>query len=116
MLYQRNISDIMAVLSIIEQALKTGDALPEVLPTPVIKRCYEYWRNINAKTEMHMRTETIEFSKDLVGDKNYRKFCVAVSSYLKFLEAVDELVLTVKGVLGETHIICQSQESMANQV
>jgi hypothetical protein len=104
MLDQRNISDIMAVLSIGEQALKTSDALSEVLPTSVVKRCYEYWRDMNAKTDMDMRTETIQFSKDLVRDKNYRKFCVAVSSYLKFLEAVDELVLAVKEVLGETHI------------
>lgn len=92
----RNIGDIMAVLSMVEQALKTGNALPEVLPTPLLKQCHEYWLNSSLE---------IIPSRDLIQDENYRKFCVAVSSYLKFLSAVDELVLVVKGALGESHII-----------
>lgn len=72
---------------------------------------------MNANADTDMRTGAVELSKDLVRDINYRKFCVAVSSYLKFLESVDELVLSLKGVLGEAHIIChQSQELMGNQV
>ena len=96
MLDHRSIGDIMAVLSIVEQALKTGNALPEVLPTPLLKHCDEYWQNSSLE---------IISSRDLIRDENYRKFCVAVSSYLKFLSAVDELVLVVKGTLGESHII-----------
>lgn len=92
----RNIGDIMAVLSIVEQALKTGNALPEVLPNPLLKQCHEYWQNSSLE---------IIPSSDLIRNENYRKFCVAVSSYLKFLSAVDELVLVVKGTLGESHII-----------
>lgn len=92
----RNIGDIMAVLSMVEQALKTGNALPEVLPTPLLKQCHEYWQNSGPE---------IIPSRDLIRDENYRTFCVAVSSYLKFLSAVDELVLVVKGTLGESHII-----------
>jgi hypothetical protein len=92
----RNIGDIMAVLSMVEQALKTGHALPEVLPSPLLKQCHEYWQNSSLE---------IIPSRDLIRDENYRKFCVAVSSYLKFLSAVDELVLVVKGTLGESHFI-----------
>ncbi|KAE8361491.1 hypothetical protein BDV27DRAFT_132999 [Aspergillus caelatus] len=92
----RNIGDIMAVLSMVEQALKTGNALPEVIPTPLLNRCHEYWQNSSL--------EIIQY-RDLIRDKNYRKFCVAVSSYLKFLSKIDELVLVVKGSLGESHII-----------
>jgi hypothetical protein len=43
--------------------------------------------------------------RDLIRDKDYRGFCVAVSSYLAFLSAIDDLVLVLKGSLGECHII-----------
>lgn len=91
-----HIGDIMTVLSMVEQALKTGNAPPEVLPTPLLNRCHEYWQNRSL--------ETIQY-RDLVRDKDYRKFCVTVSSYLKFLSAIDDLVLVMKGSLGECHII-----------
>ncbi|KAJ5134735.1 hypothetical protein N7526_006100 [Penicillium atrosanguineum] len=96
LLDHRNIGDVMAVLGVVEQALKTGDPLPEVLPTPLLKRCFEYWRSHQIE---------IILSKDLIRDESYRKFCVAVSSYLKFLGAVDDLVLVMKGTLGEAHIV-----------
>lgn len=92
----RNIGDIMAVVGVVEQALKTGDPLPEMLPTPLLKRCLEFWQN---------RDMDIALSKDLIRDENYRKFCVGVSSYLKLLAAVDDLVLVMKSVLGEAHVV-----------
>ncbi|KAJ5182610.1 hypothetical protein N7492_000226 [Penicillium capsulatum] len=96
LLDHHNVGDIMAVLGVVEQALKTGDPLPEVLPTPLLKRCSEYWRT---------HQTDIALSTDLIRDESYRRFCVAVSSYLKFLTAVDDLVLVLKGTLGESHIV-----------
>ncbi|OOQ91162.1 hypothetical protein PEBR_01212 [Penicillium brasilianum] len=96
LLDHRNIGDVMAVLGIVEQALKTGDPLPEVLPTPLLKRCYEFWQ---------VHQVEIELSTDLIRDENYRRFCVAMTAYLKFLGAVDDLVLVMKGTLGESHIV-----------
>ena len=96
LLDHRQVGDAMAVLGVVEQALKTGDALPEVLPTPLVKRAYEYWLR---------RPEGVQLGIDLVRDENYRKFCVAVSAYLKFLGVVDELVLVVKQALGEVHVV-----------
>lgn len=92
----RNIGDIMAVLTMVEQALKTGNALPEVLPTPLLKECHTYWQKSGL---------LIIHNRDQIREVNYRKFCVALSSYLKFLSAIDELVLVLKGALGESHII-----------
>ena len=105
LLDHRNIGDIMAVLGVVEQALKTGDPLPEVLPTPLLKRGVEYWQ---------AHQEQISLSKDLIRDENYRRFCVAISAYLKFLGAVDDLVLVMKGTLGESHIV--SRELMHDLV
>jgi hypothetical protein len=95
-LNHHNIGDIMAVLSVVEQSLRTGNALPEVLPNPLLRRCYEYRRD--AKLD-------IMLSKEMIRDENYRKFCLAVNAYLKFLSALDDLVLVLKRTLGESHII-----------
>ena len=92
----RNIGDIMAVVGVVEQSLKTGDPLPEVLPTPLLKRCLEFFNS---------RDVSITLTTDLIRNENYRKFCVALSSYLKILTAVDDLVLLMKSVLGEAHVL-----------
>ncbi|KGO45690.1 Brefeldin A sensitivity protein-related, domain of unknown function DUF2421 [Penicillium expansum] len=96
LLDHRNIGDVMAVLGVVEQSLKTGDPLPEVLPTPLLNRCHDYW--------MSHQVDII-LSKETIRDENYRRFCVAISAYLKFLATVDDLVLVMKGTLGESHIV-----------
>ncbi|PYH98124.1 hypothetical protein BO71DRAFT_447485 [Aspergillus ellipticus CBS 707.79] len=90
------VGEIMAVLGVIEQALKAGAALPERLPTPLVRRCFEVWRR---------EGRTAELSRGLVRDGEYRRYCVALSSYLRFLSAVDELVLVLKRGLGEAHVV-----------
>ncbi|KAE8317301.1 hypothetical protein BDV41DRAFT_38697 [Aspergillus transmontanensis] len=96
LLNDHHIGDIMAVLSVIEQALKSGLPLPERLPTPLVKRCFEQW---------YAQHRAAELSTTLVRDENYRRYCVAISSYLKFLSAIDDMVLVLKGTLGESHLI-----------
>ncbi|EPS34710.1 hypothetical protein PDE_09674 [Penicillium oxalicum 114-2] len=96
LLDHRNIGDVMAVLGVVEQALKTGDPLPEVLPTPLLNRTFAFWQLHQAE---------IELTTDLIRDENYRRFCVAVTAYLKFLSVIDDLVLIMKGALGESHIV-----------
>ncbi|KAL5354947.1 hypothetical protein BJX96DRAFT_161450 [Aspergillus floccosus] len=90
------VGDIMAVLSIIEQALRSGLPLPERLPTPLVKRCHEYWQ------ARHMG---VALNTTLIRDENYRRYCVAVSAYLKFLSTIDDMVLALKEALGESHVI-----------
>ncbi|KAF9889357.1 hypothetical protein FE257_007467 [Aspergillus nanangensis] len=96
LLDQHVIGDIMAVLGIIEQALTSGLPLPEKLPTPLIGRCYESW---------DARHLTVQLTATRIREENYRRYCVAVSSYLRFLSTIDDLVLVLKGTLGESHII-----------
>lgn len=95
--------NIMSVLVIIEQALRTGSPLPERLPAPLVRSCFESWR----QQHPHM-----ELSKDQVRDENYRRYCVAMSVYLRFLATVDELVLVLKGALGEAHVVRQWDEDI----
>ncbi|KAJ5681423.1 uncharacterized protein N7477_001363 [Penicillium maclennaniae] len=90
------IDSVMAVLGVINQSLKTGDPLPERLPAPLLTRCYVAW---------HAEHRKAEFSTALVRNEDYRRYCVAVSSYLKFLSTVDDILLVLKGVLGESPIV-----------
>ncbi|POR31125.1 Uncharacterized protein TPAR_08710 [Tolypocladium paradoxum] len=94
----RAIGDIMAVLGIIEQSLRTGSPLPERLPAPLIRRFFDSW---------HAQNPDPLLSRTLVLDEQYRRYCVAMSSYLNFLSVADDLVLVLKGALGECHVIHQ---------
>lgn len=91
------IGNIMAVLTIVEQALRTGSPLPERLPVPLVRTCFE---SLSAA-----QRQNIDLNTSLVRDENYRRYCVAVASYLKFLTAIDDLVLSLKRTLGERHVI-----------
>ena len=92
----RVIGQIMAVLGIVEESLRTGSPLPEILPTPLVRTIYDTW------TAQHRNAI---LSTTLVRDENYRRYCVAMSSYLQFLSTVDDLVLTLKKTLGECYVV-----------
>lgn len=92
------IGDVMAVLSVVALSLKTGAAMPERLPAPLVRNFYTWWH------EQHRNTM---LSTELVRHDTYRRYCVAVSAYLRFLSAVDDLVLVVKGAVGERHVVRQ---------
>ncbi|KJZ70876.1 hypothetical protein HIM_09741 [Hirsutella minnesotensis 3608] len=98
----RTIGDVMAVLGLIEQSLRTGSPLPERLPAPLVSRFYESWNAQNPYASL---------TTSLVRDEKYRQFCVALSSYLKFLSTIDDLVLILKRALGESHIIYRWEEA-----
>ncbi|RSL58415.1 hypothetical protein CEP54_007833 [Fusarium duplospermum] len=101
-LEDRSIGDIMAVLGIIKQALRTGSPLPERLPTPLVRRAIESYL---AQGGDAILTTT------LVKDENHRRYCVAVTLYLKFLTSIDDLLLVLKAALGERHIIYQWEDA-----
>ncbi|KAM0546240.1 hypothetical protein ACHAPJ_010923 [Fusarium lateritium] len=97
----RSIGDIMAVLGIIEQALRTGSPLPERLPAPLVRRAIESFQN---------KSESVLLTTALVQDEDHRRYCVAVTLYFKFLNSIDDLLLVLKAALGERHIIYDWQD------
>ncbi|KAL4732061.1 hypothetical protein ACLX1H_001068 [Fusarium chlamydosporum] len=94
----RSIGDIMAVLAVIEQALRTGSPLPERLPAPLIRRATDL---------VQSQSNEVILTATLVQDEHHRRYCVAVTLYLKFLSSVDDLLIILKEALGERHIIYQ---------
>ncbi|KAJ3538152.1 hypothetical protein NM208_g6037 [Fusarium decemcellulare] len=101
-LNDRAIGDIMAVLAIIEQALRTGSPLPERLPAPLVRRAVESYLEQGGSNVL---------TTTLVKDEDHRRYCVALTLYLKFLTSIDDLLLVLKSALGERHIIYQWEDA-----
>lgn len=98
----RAIGDVMVVLAVIEQSLKTGDPLPSILPTPLLKRCLTHGHGADLST----------LTIDMLKDEGYRGYTVTMSAYLGFLAAVDEAVLIIKAALGESHYVPENLTSI----
>jgi hypothetical protein len=99
----RGIGDIMAVLGILEQALRTGSPLPERLPAPLVARAVETYLTLGDQ-------DPTTYSAP-AGDEHHRRYCVGVTLYLKFLTSVDDLLLVLKSALGERHVVYQWEEA-----
>ncbi|KAL3458763.1 hypothetical protein BJX64DRAFT_301751 [Aspergillus heterothallicus] len=111
MLDQRSIGEVMAVLGIAEQAIRTGDAPPEMLPTPLVRHALEY--QFGRSSQSHNNRQRVFggnflMSAEMFRDQDYRQLCVALVAYIRFLIAVDELVLLIKGALGEAHLVAEA--------
>lgn len=52
-------------------------------------------------------------SPEMLRDKHYRRFCGGLGTYIRFLSTVDDLVLVIKGLLGESHMVAWERESEA---
>ncbi|KAJ6789148.1 hypothetical protein PWT90_01541 [Aphanocladium album] len=91
-----SISNIMSVLALTKQSLRNGGALPERLPTPLMATCYGEFAS--KQTGVELRREDME-------TEDFRRYCVALSSYLSFLHYTDELVELLKESVGESHVV-----------
>lgn len=88
------IGDVMVVMALLKSSIETGQPMPERIPVPVVRGVY---------AQLHKQQFTM--SMELVQNEDYRRYCVAISSYLKFLSAIDDLVSVVKGAAGECHVV-----------
>lgn len=94
------IGDLMAVLTLIEQSLKTGDPLPAILPVPLVARCVRLDRAFTEAEAGHGHVATL--SRDTIRGEGFRGYCVVLSAFVQLLGCADELVWWVKGAVGET--------------
>ncbi|KAF4543501.1 uncharacterized protein LTHEOB_200 [Lasiodiplodia theobromae] len=89
------VGEVVAVLNLVGQTLKTGDALPAVLKPRMAERMVERMQ----------RVELEPVSRERVCQSEFRRYCVALNSLLGMMEALDELVVGVKGAVGETYSV-----------
>lgn len=98
---ERSIADVMAVLTLIQHALRNSDPLPAILPVPLMERLL---KNMKQRLDgMELNFEDLK--QDVLENHEVRQYFSAVAAFIQFLGAVDELVLVVKRAVGETNHI-----------
>ncbi|KAI5461761.1 hypothetical protein BGZ63DRAFT_356921 [Mariannaea sp. PMI_226] len=93
------LTELMAVLSLMQQALKSGDPLPAVLPTPLFTKAIAH---AQAHVEEGMRDSTSMQDKGVMESDGVRKYIVLLNSLVQLLAALDDMVLILKRAVGET--------------
>ena len=110
----RLIGEIMAVLTIIDGALRHSKPLPATLPVPLLPR--SLMRKLDRARKLAPRSDSAKMkavgedhdiddeaiTKDLISEPVFRKYCIALSAWVQFLGAVDELVVVVREAVGDT--------------
>jgi hypothetical protein len=97
---ERVIGDLMAVLTLVEQSLKTGDPLPAVLPVLLTARCVGLNRAFAREESGHGT-----LSMDTIKEEGFRKYSVVMSTFVQPLGAAEELVWRIKTAVGETSYV-----------
>jgi hypothetical protein len=97
---ERIIGDLIAVLTLVEQSLKTGDPLPAVLLVPLIARCVGLNRAFAREENGHGK-----LSMDTIKEEGFRKYCVVMRAFVRLLCAADVLVWRIKTAVGDTSYV-----------
>lgn len=91
------IGDLMAVLTLVQQSLRTGDPLPAILPTPLLGRSFRIAKGNNVGDE----EDGVEITS-ILADNVGRKYVSALCAFVHLLGSVDDLVVILKRAVGET--------------
>jgi hypothetical protein len=104
-LEERLFADIMAVLTLVQQALKSGDPLPEILPVLSVNRQSALLQRIKIKAngeEQGGQLDRRYMSQQLLAEEGARKYFAAMVAFGRVLRCCDEAVIVVKRAVGET--------------
>lgn len=99
--------DVLAVISLISNALRTGSPLPQITPCPLLDRFMIRHHGLNVVHEESEdnyglpRTLTVETLENL----QYLTFCVGVSTAFGIVTRLDRLMVAVKELVGEQYHI-----------
>lgn len=99
--------DVLAVISMISTALRTGTALPQITPCPLLDRFSQTQYGLNV---IHKESEEDyglprALTLDTLMNEQYLRFCVGVATAYGIMSRLDRLMLTVKEVVGEQYHI-----------
>ncbi|KAG1817351.1 hypothetical protein EV424DRAFT_1324468 [Suillus variegatus] len=99
--------DVLAVISLVSNALHTGSPLPQITPCPLLDRFMLRHHGLNVVHEESEddyglpRTLTVETLENL----QYLTFCVGVSTTFGIITRLDRLMVAVKELVGEQYHI-----------
>ncbi|KAG6862124.1 hypothetical protein C0995_005936 [Termitomyces sp. Mi166 len=99
--------DVLSVMTMISTALRSGSALPQISPCPLLDRfmsLYHGFDIIHKESEEDYglpRTLTLETLKN----EQYLFFCVGVSTAYSLIVRLDRLMVAAKEIVGEQYHI-----------
>ncbi|KAL1753824.1 hypothetical protein FB107DRAFT_264038 [Schizophyllum commune] len=99
--------DLLAVISLISTALRTGTPLPQITPCPLLDRFMLHFHGFNV---IHRESEEDyglprTLSLATLEDEQYLMFCVGVSTTFTIITRLDRLMVAAKEVVGEQYHI-----------
>ncbi|KAJ6502261.1 hypothetical protein C8R45DRAFT_818343 [Mycena sanguinolenta] len=98
--------DVLAVISMISTALRTGCALPQITPCPLIDR---FQSHLGLHVVHHDSEEDYGIPKTLnletLQNEQYLMFCVGIATTYGIISRLDRLMVTVKEIVGEQYHI-----------
>ncbi|KAK2462664.1 hypothetical protein APHAL10511_005397 [Amanita phalloides] len=99
--------DILAVITMISTALRTGQPLPQITPCPLLDKFQLRFHGLEAMhKELHEDYGLPrQLTLDLLKDEQYMTFCVGVSTAFGMMTRLDRLMLAAKEVVGEQYYI-----------
>lgn len=93
-------ADVMAVVTLVEQSLISGSPLPSVLPAPLLARFLKNREDSGIDKMRADQVESLSFREVLTGEEGCQ-WVSATNAFLRLLVSIDELVMVVKGAVGE---------------
>ncbi|KAF3221734.1 hypothetical protein TWF679_006948 [Orbilia oligospora] len=90
------VASIIAALTALEETLRGGQPLSDVLPVPLLQ-------NLRKITMPPNGIGAHEFSRDILKDDDWSSFLVALMAVASLYSRIDSLVITVKEAVGEKY-------------
>lgn len=104
----------------ISTALRTGCALPQITPCPLLDRFantnWEYGLNIIHKESEEDYGLPRELTLETLQNEQYLMFCVAVATAYGIMGRLDRLMLEVKEIVGEQYHIHGAGVALAGRI
>lgn len=101
------VGDCLSVLFMASNAIKTGTALPQLVPAPIIDRLYAKMELAQSRQGTGSLPKTV--SREMLEDPGYAGFAVGSVISFALVHRIDALLLVVKELVGEvwhtTHFI-----------
>ncbi|RVD82111.1 uncharacterized protein DFL_006545 [Arthrobotrys flagrans] len=90
------IASIMAILGVLEGSLRTGYPLAEILPVPLLRRLRKVAGPADGMDAL---------TRDMLKDDEWTTFVVMLMSITSLYSRIDDLVLHIKGAVGEKYFV-----------
>ncbi|TFK48067.1 hypothetical protein OE88DRAFT_1635639 [Heliocybe sulcata] len=101
------LGDVLAVISMISTALRTGTPLPQITPCPLLDRfmAQQHGLNVLIEEEDYVLGLPKTLTIDTLENEQYLCFCVAVSTAYGIMTRLDRLMVATKEIVGEQYHI-----------